>query len=331
MPSYLIAIVRRIHPAACASSERHNERNATKYPSNPDIKQELSEQNYHLVQPADSYRNLYRKRIAETGCKERKSSVVLVEFMVTASPEYIQELHRSGKDRLFFERAQEFLAQELNEDNAVSAVVHLDETNPHLHSVFVPIAFDREKQHFHLSACAFLPDLTAWQERFYLHMKKDFPKIQHGIPKSKTGNQHISMPLFKQGREIEKYIRELAVTGQELTLLNYKRKRSDLAESIRTSKDFQFLLSLPRSLSIKENTIERLEDRIGTYQENMNSLKIKLEREKVRTAGLSSTLSDLKSKRISLRQPLPDLSKENTEPLPSVSLHAPVQRHTPER
>lgn len=59
--------------------EAHNERTKEFYASNPDIKTELSKNNFHLVKPNGKYREEANRLIRENGCKARKDSVRMVE------------------------------------------------------------------------------------------------------------------------------------------------------------------------------------------------------------------------------------------------------------
>lgn len=45
----------------------------------------------------------------------------------------------------FFEETTNFLNERYGQENAVAAVVHYDETTPHLHYAFVPVVFDNKK------------------------------------------------------------------------------------------------------------------------------------------------------------------------------------------
>lgn len=48
----------------------------------------------------------------------------------------------------FFEATTNFLNDRYGQENAVAAVVHYDETTPHLHYAFVPVVFDDKKSRY---------------------------------------------------------------------------------------------------------------------------------------------------------------------------------------
>lgn len=86
-----------------AGADRHNERKKQSYKSNPDIDTGRTKNNYHLVKPSGTYKSEYTRLIKEAGCKVvRKDSVVLVETLLTASPEFLSAMN--GKQQREFLR-----------------------------------------------------------------------------------------------------------------------------------------------------------------------------------------------------------------------------------
>ena len=126
--------------------EKHHERKKEQYASNPDVDCSRSDLNYHLVQPQMKYSAEIQSRIEKAQrenprCKVRKDSVKFIDTIVTATPKFLEALPEK-KVRRYFERALEFLQQEIGAENIFSAVVHMDERNPHMHLCFVPLTPD---------------------------------------------------------------------------------------------------------------------------------------------------------------------------------------------
>lgn len=66
-----------------------------------------------------------------------KDPVVALEYIVTASPEAMQA---PGFDQEgYFRAAREYLDELLGAGNFVHGAVHMDESNPHIHLVYVPL------------------------------------------------------------------------------------------------------------------------------------------------------------------------------------------------
>ena len=90
---YAILRFQKRKASGVAACERHNERKKEAYKSNPDIDMERSKNNYHLVKPPRyTYKKEINRMVAEAGCRTRKDSVMMVETLITASPEFMNSL-----------------------------------------------------------------------------------------------------------------------------------------------------------------------------------------------------------------------------------------------
>jgi len=108
-------------------------------------------------------------RIEQAKCRVRKDSVLAVETLITASHEFMNKLSPDEQHE-YFERALEFIQDEVGEQNVFVATVHMDEKTPHMHIYFVPLTKDNR-----LSAKIVLGDsnkLTAWQDKFHAYMSE---------------------------------------------------------------------------------------------------------------------------------------------------------------
>ncbi len=70
--------------------------------------------------------------------KIRKNGVLAVEYLVTASPEALQVMSRDEQDA-YFAGALEWLEDRHGADRILSAVIHRDETTPHLSALVIPL------------------------------------------------------------------------------------------------------------------------------------------------------------------------------------------------
>lgn len=87
-----------------------------------------------------------KKRCEEFKILKRKDVNWLVSWVITIPADY------TGNKALFFREVYNFMENRYGKDNVVSAYVHLDETNPHMHFCFVPVIFDKKKQEFKVNA-----------------------------------------------------------------------------------------------------------------------------------------------------------------------------------
>lgn len=130
---YTILRFQKRKAGSVAACERHNERKKEAYKSNPDIDMEHSKYNYHLVLPPRyTYKKEINRMVQAAGCKVRKDSVMMVETLITASPEFMNSLPPE-EQKAYFAMALDFIAERVGKQNILSAVVHMDEKTPHMH------------------------------------------------------------------------------------------------------------------------------------------------------------------------------------------------------
>ena len=261
--------------------EAHHERTKEQYASNPDIDRERSHLNYHLVEPQLKYYGEIQTRIEKAQrenprCKVRKDSVKFIDTIVTATPEYLASLP-PDKVRRYFERALEFLRQEVGAENIFSAVVHMDERNPHMHLCFVPITKEGK-----LSAKTMLGNqksLSEWQTAYHAHMSARWPELERGESSMITRRKHIPTWLFKLGGRLDKQHDEIVKALSDINAFNAGKKRDKalallsawLPDMERFSREIQkqsdYINSLKQRVSQSEQYAEHLRD--GRYAEEL--------------------------------------------------------------
>ena len=205
--------------------EAHNERMKENYASNPDVKTELSKNNFHLIELGGKYRAEAERQIVQAGCRTRKDSVRIVETLITASPEFFQG--KSDKEiRAYFERALAFMKTKQNPKTFVSAVVHMDEETPHMHLSFVPITEDGR-----LCAKDIVGNkkrLTQWQDDYWSYMVKKYPDLERGESASETGRTHLPPRIFKQATRMHRLEQKLRELLSGINSMNAKRVRKEI-------------------------------------------------------------------------------------------------------
>jgi len=210
--------------------EKHHERKKEQYASNPDIDRERSRLNYHLVEPRLKYYGEIQARIEKAQrenpkCKVRKDSVKFIDTIVTATPEFLASLPPE-QVRRYFERALEFLQQEVGAENIFSAVVHMDERNPHMHLCFVPLTKDNR-----LSAKEIIggrDKLVQWQDKFHDHMALEFPQLERGQAAAVTKRKHVPTWLYKQAHRLTEEMTQIQKEIKSIGALNAGRQREKI-------------------------------------------------------------------------------------------------------
>lgn len=108
---YAILRFQKRKAGGVAACERHNERKKEAYKSNPDIDMERSKNNYHLIAPPKyTYKKEINRMVAEAGCRTRKDSVMMVETLITASPEFMNQLPPE-EQKAYFQTALDFISE----------------------------------------------------------------------------------------------------------------------------------------------------------------------------------------------------------------------------
>ncbi|MGN8897431.1 MobV family relaxase [Flavonifractor sp. HCP28S3_F3] len=210
--------------------EKHHERKKEQYTSNPDVDTDRSPLNYHLIQPQHKYYAEIQFRIERAQqenpkCKARKDSVKFIDTIVTATPEYLEHLSPE-QVRRYFERALDFFKAEVGEANIFSAVVHMDERNPHMHLCFVPLTQDNR-----LSAKEVIggrDKLVEWQDKFHDHMAAEFPELERGQSAAVTRRKHIPTWLYKQSHRLTNEMMQIRTELEQTNPLNAKRQREKI-------------------------------------------------------------------------------------------------------
>ena len=204
--NYAILRFAKYKGPAVGKIEGHNERTKKSYASNPDIDPERSPMNFHLVTPAGRYRREIDRQVKEATCRVRKDSVLMVEALITATPEFFQEKSQT-EVREFFQHALSFITKRQDPETILSAVVHMDEKTPHMHLCFVPLTKDHR-----LSAKDIMGNrktLIKWQDDFWSHMSAKYPDLERGEAAEATGREHIPPRLFKEMNRLTKQKEEI--------------------------------------------------------------------------------------------------------------------------
>ena len=226
-PLYAILRFAKYKGPEISNIEAYNERTKENYASNPDIDTSRSHLNFHLIEPKGRYRKEAEHQIKEAGCRTRTDSVRMVEALVTATPEFFQGKKKS-EIRAYFQEVLEFIQQNQNPETILSAAVHMDEANPHMHLTFVPLTEDKR-----LCAKEILGNkkkMSHWQDKFWEHMVKSYPDLERGESVNKTGRDHIPPRVFKEMTRLIKQKARLEELLAGVNAFNVKGKAAEIGE-----------------------------------------------------------------------------------------------------
>ncbi|MEH6943046.1 MobV family relaxase [Bacillus sp. JJ722] len=209
MSSYCIIRMQKFNMSDVQGIQKHNQRQMKNF-SNHDIDPSRIHLNVDLINGQKlKYENEIKQRIdARVKRKPRSNSVVLSEFVVSASPEYIKSLS-PGEQKIYFEKSLDFIQARYGKENVLYGMIHNDETTPHMHVGVVPITEDNR-----LSAKDIFnkTELRELQTDFHEHLVRSGFEVERGESSDRKG---LSVQEFKK-QQIEK---ELEVKERELDSL----------------------------------------------------------------------------------------------------------------
>lgn len=177
--------------------EKENERDENYDATNSQIDSQRTKNNYHIISPQEKYLDFIKQRISTLSLsrKLRSDAIYMNSFILGSDGEFFKSLSKYEQQK-FFEDCTNFFSEKYGRENVISAIVHEDETTPHMHFNFVPIVngklcskdlFDKKK-------------LSMLQTEFHEVVGK-----KYGLKRGKEGSQakHLSTAEFKAKKIIE--------------------------------------------------------------------------------------------------------------------------------
>ena len=268
---------------------RHNERKNTNY-SNKDINKQNSIKNYSIKSINTSYQKAFKNLKEQYNLKGqiKKVSNVMCELIIT-SDKYFFDLIGENETKRYFQMAYDFVKdyQNLGEQYIVSAKVHLDETTPHLHIVFIPVIhkLDRKsgKMIDKISCSEFWKGKDSYkklQDSFYKCVKDNGFDLERG----KSNNlEHLSTEKLKQITNYENIKYELKnnkikevdntnlqmVVAQNKKLVVYTNKlKSYLAKSFKAMERIDNIQVENKDLKQENYELKQENKRLKEYIEH---------------------------------------------------------------
>ena len=211
--------------------ERENERdenyNSTK---NPQIDKARTHLNYHTLPHEKKYLSFIDERIKELAPKRKikDDAVLITSFILGSDKEFFDGISPETQKQ-FFDDCTEFFAERYGKENIMSAVVHLDESTPHLHFNMMPVTGGR--------LCAKeLFDRTALRE-----LQTDFYEVvgkKYGLKRGKEGStaKHLDTVAFKTKKMTEAAEEKIREAEEAQTAAKPVKELLESYESARSEK-----------------------------------------------------------------------------------------------
>ena len=284
----------------------HNAR-SSKGHTNKDIDNTRTHLNFYCKKNEQTYIKEFDRIKKEYDLKGhiRSNSIILCEMMITSDNEFFDKIGLEETKR-YFKESYKFVCNYKNfgEKYIVSAVVHLDETTPHMHLIYIPVIHTKDKEGNLIDKiCA----RDFWRGRdSYRDLQNEFHKyiiskgfdLDRGLPIEETGAKHQKIEELKKITNFEntkKVLENVKLELPEIPNINdiklIKLNKEKVENEIIKPKDeliqelYQDNITLHRELSKQAKVVNEAEkyqkerDKIIADNKELNSKVKKIESE----------------------------------------------------
>ena len=263
MGNYAIMRWGKIKFDGVANSEYHQRTELHKNCEHP----ELREQNFTFRQFEDETLRQTCKRMMEaqqarTGRAVRKDATVMVDFVLTFSPEMVGKVDMGA----WFKANVDWLHREFGAKNLLRLDMHFHESSPHLHAFVAPLDekgnFNFKKHVRHIS------QLVAMQDRYAKAMER------FGLERGQTRWAEVENGKMKPTSDITRH-KPLRAWRSELlkqisTMQEQLQQLPEISES--QQKALKELQRLHQQVETKKGTKKKLDAEVETLQQDVATL-----------------------------------------------------------
>lgn len=135
----------------------------------------------------------FNERVSSANAKPAKNSVIAAEVLLSASPKFF--LENKNQLKPWVEENIAFIKEIFGEKNLINAVLHLDESTPHIHATVIPLKLHESGRFagkYRFSAKSWLggaEKLRALQDHYA--DKMSIFELERGIRGSKATHQEV--------------------------------------------------------------------------------------------------------------------------------------------
>ena len=266
---------------------KHNERKNTNY-SNKDINKANFVKNYSIKQCNTTYANALKLLQEKYNLQGRiiKTTNVACEFIITSDREFFNSIGEEETKR-YFKTAYDFVAsyKNLGEQYILSAKIHMDESTPHMHIVFVPVIQKKDKNGNIVNkiACSEYwkgkDSYRQLQDSFYEYITKAGFNLERGKQRE---IEHLSTEKLKQITDYENIKYELS---------KEETKSVDTNNTALILKQNQELVEYNNKLKLFLSKSYKAINKISELQKENTNLKYENQKLKEETSQLKSYIS----------------------------------------
>lgn len=236
--------------------QREATRTATEY--NNQVKPGMDALNVSLIQ-SNNWMQDIQAEIDRAGAKTRSNSVVALDAIYTASGKFFKDKSTEECNR-YFQDCLQFHQKKFG--HVISAVVHYDETTPHLHILSVPLTQDGR-----LSAREIIgnrANLSRMQTEFFEQVGRGYG-LERGV---QMDGQEKKKHISAQEWQLRQVKHEKAREEEELEAIKHSKK-SARGRATRAREQAERQQAENRALKVVESEIR---DKVEREQEKAKQL-----------------------------------------------------------
>lgn len=248
---------------------------------------EKSKLNKELVKlESESYWEAFKKLTSEKNIKQRKNSVLALEFMLTRTG----TLDTPNLNEEEWEKKNvEWLEKTFGKENVVSAVCHYDESTPHIHAIVIPIHNERlNAKHFTggkgacselqtdyaksmeafglqrglKGSCAKHTDIKHFYAALNQELEKTLPPVERGESADEYRTRANAIYQDSNLKHLDEINKEKRKTVEAKTKL--KEERAEFyREKELLDKEKEVIKSQYRSIAVNQKKADRLDEILG--------------------------------------------------------------------
>lgn len=261
--------------------QRENTRTATEY--NNKVAPGMDIFNVTLKESSNWLQDI-NKEIQTAGAKTRANSVLALDTLYTASPKFFQGKTNEENDK-FFRDCLRF--HESHFGHIISAVVHYDETTPHLHVISVPLTQDGR-----LSARDVIGNkakMSKTQDSFFEQVGRNYG-LERGIHMDgQEKKQHISA----QEHELREIKQEIAREKEHLEAIEHSEEtaRTRAQKARQTAAELQKQVQVLQEERCKQHkSLLLLTEAKHKAQKEVKGLNYTLQKEKAEFEAITADI-----------------------------------------
>lgn len=264
--------------------QKENTRTATEY--NNKVSPGMDIFNVTLKESNDWLQDINRE-IQAAGAKARSNSVMALDTIYTASPQFFQERTNAENDQ-FFQDCLKFHNEHFG--HIISAVVHYDETTPHLHIISVPLTKDNR-----LSARDVIGNkarMSKTQDEFFEQVGKGY-RLERGIH---MDGQEKKTHISAQEHELREIKQEIAREQERLEAAEHSEEtaRTRAREYRQTAAELQKQIEqLQEERSKQHKSLLQLTEAKHKAQKEVKRLNYTLQEEKAEFDAIKGNMSQI--------------------------------------